>query len=359
MKIGLKKELERLVKAYKTSKGVVEEKRTRSSLEEKRVVIEEAKKLLTRYRTLILLEGTGIPSKLYLYMRQMYGDVFYIKMIKNKLLLKALNELGMLNTEEVAKYLSGPNVAVFTNLNAFEAKLVMDKIAIPHRVKPGDKIENEIVVPPMRTELKPGPIMSLFGRLKIPIQVIDGVIWIMREATIAKPGDIVTQELASLFDKLGIEPKLLKPKIKLAYERGLIIPADKLVIDVEGVKNSITDGVRTALSLALEVVVPEPDVIKLSISRAYTRACSLAVETGVVTRDTAPLVFSVALMKAYTLASVLAQRIPELSSAVPTMQIQQVQQKLEETKEVKEEKKEEKAEASEAQLAEGLAALFG
>ncbi|MEM4681992.1 MAG: 50S ribosomal protein L10 [Ignisphaera sp.] len=359
MKIGLKKELEKLVKVYKTQKKVIKEEKTRPSLEEKRVVIEETKKLLTKYRTLILLEGTGVPSKLYLHMRRMYGDIFYIKMIKNKLLLKALNELGMPNTEEVAKYLTGPNVAVFTNLNAFEAKLIMDKIAITHRVKPGDKIENEIIVPPTRTELKPGPIMSLFGRLKIPIQVRDGVIWIMREATIAKPGDTVTQELASLLDKLGIEPKLLKPKIKLAYERGLVIPADKLVIDVEGVKSSIIDGIKSALSLAVEFVVPEPDIVRLAISRAYARACNLAIETGIVTRDIAPLVFRAALMKVYTLASILAQRIPELSSAVPTIQVQQVQQKLEETKEVKEEKKEEKAEALEEQLAEGLAALFG
>ena len=140
MKIGLKKELEKLVKVYKTQKKVIKEEKTRPSLEEKRVVIEETKKLLTKYRTLILLEGTGVSSKLYLHMRRMYGDIFYIKMIKNKLLLKALNELGMPNTEEVAKYLTGPNVAVFTNLNAFEAKLIMDKIAITHRAKPGDKI---------------------------------------------------------------------------------------------------------------------------------------------------------------------------------------------------------------------------
>jgi large subunit ribosomal protein L10 len=361
MKAKLRNKLETLVKMYKLSKEMPKEEKIRASIQRKRVIVEETKKLIESYKAIIILDNTGVPSKLYRYIRQRYSDKFYIKMVKNTVFLRALKELSLPNVEELAKYLKGSNMILFTNLNSFEAKLLLDKIAVPHKIKPGEKIEHEIVVPPMRTELKPGPIMSLFGKLKVPIQVRDGVIWIMRESIIARPGDVATPELVSLFEKLGIEPKMLKPKIKVAYEKGLVIPVEQLVVDIESTKNQILEGLKISTAFAVELVIPDPNVIKLAISRAYTRACSLASELGVVTRDTASLVFSAALRKALALASALASKIPELASiATPQTTQQQVvveEKKVEEKK--AEEKEEEKKEVSEEQLAEGLAALFG
>ncbi|MEM4849168.1 MAG: 50S ribosomal protein L10 [Ignisphaera sp.] len=361
MKAKHRKQLEVLVKVHKLSKDRLKEKQVRPSIEKKKIIIEEAKKLLASYRTVIFLDNTSTPSKLYRYIRQRYSDVFYIKMIKNTLLLKAMEELGMPNIDEVAKYLKGSCMVMFTNMNPFEAKLALDKISVPYRIKPGEKIEHEIVIPPTRTELKPGPIMSLFGRLKIPIQVRDGVIWIARESTIARPGDTVTPELVSVFEKLGIEPKLLKPNIKVAYERGLILPADKLIVDIEGIRAQLLDGLKTAISFAVELVVPEPNVVRVAISRAYLRACGLAAELGVITKETASLVITSALRKAYALASVLAQKIPELASIVPQVSQQSSVASVAEEKKTEEklEEGERKESVSEEQLAEGLTALFG
>lgn len=359
MKASLRKELEKLTKLYELSREVSLEKSLKQSLKEKRIIVDELKQFLTNYKTLILLDATETPSKLYMHLKQKYGELFCVRMVKNKLLLKALAELGMSNVEEVARYLHGQNIAIFTNLNAFEAKLIIDRTAVSYKVKPGDRIEHEIIIPPMRTELKPGPMMSLFGKLKIPIQVKDGVIWIMREATIARPGDTVTQEMVSLFDKLGIEPKLLKPKIKLAYEKGLVIPSDKLIVDIEGTKNSLIDGIKNAMNIAVEIVVPEPSIIELAISRAYTRACRLAVEAGIINKDTAPLIFSLALARAYALASSIAQKVPDLISVLPSTQSTSQQLEVKEEKKEEKEEKEKKSEVAEEQLAEGLAALFG
>ncbi|MEM1525536.1 MAG: 50S ribosomal protein L10 [Ignisphaera sp.] len=361
MKVKFRKQLEVLTKVHKLSKEKPGEEQVRSSIDKKRIIIEETKKLLKEYRTVVILDNANTPSKLYRYIRQRYSDIFYIKMIKNTLLLKAMEELGISNTDEIAKYLKGSCMVIFTNVNSFEAKLVLDKISVPYRIKPGEKIEHEIVIPPIRTELKPGPVMSLFGRLKIPIQVRDGVIWIARESTIARPGDVVTPELVSVFEKLGIEPKLLKPNVKVAYEEGLVIPADKLAIDIEGTRTQLLDGLKTALSFAVELVVPEPNVVKVAISRAYLRACNLAAELGVVTKETASLVVTSALRRAYALASVLAQKVPELASIVPQapQQLAVTEEKKAEEEKPKEEKEEEKETVSEEQLAEGLTALFG
>ncbi|HID80162.1 MAG TPA: 50S ribosomal protein L10, partial [Ignisphaera sp.] len=259
MRSWLRSELQNVIKA-EVRQGIKVKLRERKIPEEKRRIVEEAKDLLRKYRTFALLDLSNMPSKVITYLRRAIAGKGVVKLIKNRLFERALDELNLPNKDEVKKYLQGQNIIVFTNMNAFELKMFIDKIEVPVRARPGMTIDREIIVPPMKTNLKPGPIMSLFGRFRIPVQVREGVIWIAKEVTVAKPGDVVTPELTSLFEKLGIEPIVLKPKIKLAYETGLVIPAEKLVVDVEAIKNDMLRSVAAAISLAAEIVLPEPEV---------------------------------------------------------------------------------------------------
>ncbi|MEL9940108.1 MAG: 50S ribosomal protein L10 [Ignisphaera sp.] len=361
MKAKFARELEKIVKVY--SKQGVGEQHIRRSLEEKRKVVEEAKKLLSSYKSLIIVDATNVPSRYIMFLRKKLEGLGVVKLYKNNLLYIAMKELGMANADEMAKYLQNQNIAVFINANPFEARLLLDKIAMPWKAKPGDKIEHEIVVPPINTGVKPGPMMSLFSKLKIPIQVRDGVIWIAKEAVIARPGDVVTPELSSLFDRLGIEPKFIKPSIKAAYEGGIIIPGEKLVLDIDAIRKEFADAISNAVNIASEIVVPDPIVVKASIFKAYSRALKLAVETGVVTKDTATLVLSTAVARAYVLAQILASKSPDLAQQLQlSITIPQAVQQPEaqQASKAEEKKEEEKKEAvSEEQLAEGLSALFG
>ena len=362
MRSWLRSELQNVIKA-EVRQGLRVKLRERRIPEEKRRIVEEAKDLLKKYRTFALLDLSNMPSKVITYLRRAIADKGVVKLIKNRLFERALDELNLSNKDEVKKYLQGQNIIVFTNMNAFELKMFIDKIEVPVKAKPGMTIDREIVIPPMKTNLKPGPIMSLFGRFRIPVQVREGVIWIAREVTVAKPGDVVTPELTSLFEKLGIEPIVLKPKIKLAYETDLVIPAEKLVVDIEAVKNDVLRSVIEAVSLAAEIVLPEPEILKVSISRAYMRASTLAAEAGFLVPETAEIVLRNLIAKAQHLAMVLASKstdLAELLKVQPTA-LQTVSQPSAQPEKAEEKKEEEekKETVSEEQLAEGLAALFG
>ncbi len=360
MRSWLRSELQDIIKA-EIRQGLQVKVRERRIPEEKKRVVEEAKELLRKYRTFAVLDLSNTPSKVVTYLRRVMEGKGVVKLIKNRLFERALDELNMPNKEELKKYLEGQNLIVFANMNAFELKMLLDKIEVPVRAKPGMTIDREIVIPPMKTNLKPGPIMSLFGRFRIPVQVREGVLWIAKEVTVAKPGDVVTPELTSLFEKLGIEPVLLKPKIKLAYEEGLVIPAEKLVIDIEATRNDILRSVVEALSLAAEIALPEPDVLKVSIRKAFMRATKLASETGFVTPETAETVLRDLISRAQYLAMVIASKSPDLAEF---LQVQVAAAAPEpaaqpEKAEEKKEEEEKKETVSEEQLAEGLAALFG
>jgi len=361
MRSWLRSELQNVIKA-EVRQGIKVKLRERKIPEEKRRIVEEAKDLLRKYRTFALLDLSNMPSKVITYLRRAIAGKGVVKLIKNRLFERALDELNLPNKDEVKKYLQGQNIIVFTNMNAFELKMFIDKIEVPVRARPGMTIDREIIVPPMKTNLKPGPIMSLFGRFRIPVQVREGVIWIAKEVTVAKPGDVVTPELTSLFEKLGIEPIVLKPKIKLAYETGLVIPAEKLVVDVEAIKNDMLRSVAAAISLAAEIVLPEPEVLKVSISRAYMRASTLAAEAGFLVPETAEVVLRNLIARAQQLAMVLASKSAELAELLKVQPItsQVAPQPSAQPEKVEEKKEEEKKETvSEEQLAEGLAALFG
>ncbi|MDK6028533.1 50S ribosomal protein L10 [Ignisphaera sp. 4213-co] len=358
MKAKFVRELNKIVKMH--SKQVAEEQRARKAIEEKRKVVEEAKKLLLEYRTLILIDSSNLPSRYLTFLRKKLEGVGVVKLFKNNLLYIAMKELGMANVDEFAKFLQQQNIAVFINANPFEAKLLLDKIVMPWKATPGEKIEHEIVVPSMKTDVKPGPMMSLFSKLKIPIQVRDGVIWIAKESVVARPGDTVTPELSSLFEKLGIEPKFVRASIKAAYERGVVISGDKLVLDIDAYRKDFAEAISNAINIASEIVVPDPIVVKTSLFKAYSRALRLAAESGLITKETVAIVFSSAISKAYALAQLLASKSPELAQQlqVSVVQTQTEVQQAQQPQKV-EEKEEKKEGVSEEQLAEGLSALFG
>lgn len=359
MKAGIDRELKKLLKAHMSSAYTKSETVLSRSKMEKRRVVDEVKGYLSAYRTLALLDATGMPARFGVYIRRRLEGIGVVKMIKGRLLQLAMKELNLKNVDSLSKYLTGQQIAVFTNLNCFEIALTLSKISMPVKARIGEKIDSEIRVPPMKTDLRPGPIMSLFGKLKVPIQVRDGVIWIAREAVIARPGDVVTPELASVFDRLGIEPKFVKPVIKAVYEDGLVLSSNELVVDVESVRRDMGRGIADAFNLASELALPYPDVIKISIAKAYNRALRLAAESVFISRETVQPIFSLALSRALAIASILSQRVPELAQQLPTAAsatqptTQQPQQEIVKAEE------EEKKEVSEEELAEGLAALFG
>jgi len=359
MRSWLRSEFEKVLKAEART-GLTVRVRERKIPEEKKRIVEEATELLKKYRTVVFLDLSGTPAKALVQLRKALEGKGVVKLIKCTLLKRAIDQAGIPNADELKKLLEGQQIAIFTNMNPFELKLLLDKLEIPIRPKPGMTLDRDIVVPPMRTELKPGPIMSLLGRFRIPTQVREGVIWIARETTIARAGDTITPELISLLDKLGIVPTTFKPKVRFAYDAGLIISGDQLTINIDEYRSNILEAASAALNLASEIAIPEPMVLEVSIRKAFARASALATEAGFVTPETAEIVLRGTVAKALALASALVAKNPDLGQflqvapAVAPAGGAPAQQPAEEKKEEEEEKKEEKE-----QLAEGLAALFG
>ncbi len=316
--------------------------------------VEELAELIRKHKVIALADLTKIPTKQLQIIRRNLRDRVVFRVTKNTLFKLAAEKAGLKNFEELRKYLEGSNLFLFTNINPFELVLLLEKYKARAPAKPGDIAPTEIVIPAGSTGIPPGPMLSVFGRLKIPTRVQQGSIWISKDTVVAKPGDKISPELASILQKLGIEPIEIKIQLKVAYDDGLIIPKERLIVDLEEYKNNIIEAYQNALKIGVEIAYPEPTILELTLTKAFLNALMLAVETSIITPETIELIIARAEAQAKALALVLAQKAPELGLEV---EVPAQPAAEEEKKEEKEE--EEKKETSEEEIAEGLAALFG
>jgi len=336
--------------------------KTRRSIEDKKAMAEEIKKILSSSKSFVVISATGLPGQQFLEIKKkLEAQGLVVKMIKGKIFVKAAESLGLQGVEKLSPLVSNPSIFIFSDKhNVFELGEIVKRVRAYRKAKPGDKADSEIVIPAGPTGIPPGPMISVFGRLKIPVQPRGSEIHVMRDTVVAKPGQEISDYCVSLLNKLGITPFIVTPKVVVGYEGGIAIPGENLVLDIEGARKMLSEAISIGMTIATEAVIPETFVVEAAIRKAFIRATTLSIELGLVTPANAPTI----LARAYSRAIALAQEIQkhiDLGIKIET-QIQQTQKTEIEKKETRAEEKQEekeKKEVSEEELEQGLSALFG
>ncbi len=331
------------------------EERVRKSISLKSRVVEEIKELLRRYRVLAVVSVDETPtaeSRKIFDKVSNYGAV--IRLYKNSLVLKALEEIGAKNLDGVSRHLTGSNVFIFTNMNPFELARLLEELVEHRYAKPGDAVDFDVELTPGPTDIKPGPSLSLFGKLKIPTQVREGVVWIAKDVRVLKAGDKVSPELCSLLRKLGIPIIPVRLQLKAVYEDGLVYLPENLKIDLEEIGRSLAAAVSASKALALELALPIPEVVPELVLRAHRASVELAAAIGYAAPEVARELLVRATFQALALAQALSGKVDlGIPVSAPQTRAEGLKPKEEE------EEKPEKEEVGEEEIAEGIASLFG
>ncbi|MCG2886814.1 MAG: 50S ribosomal protein L10 [Vulcanisaeta sp.] len=342
--------------------------RTKPYPEKKVRIVNELKELFSKYSTVFVIDIHGTPNRVIqeyrFWLRR--RDARVIK-AKNTLVLIALKQIFGNVDEKIEKIFTGENLLIFTNENPYELAKWIWENGVRREALPGDIAPFDLVVPAGNTNMSPGPIMSKFGKLKIPIKVQDGKIWVVRDTVVVKRGEKVSEDAAEILKKLNIKPIFETLKIKAAIIKGrYVIPSEELKLDARLYRSMIEDAVRYALNLAVNVAYPTPEVLRISIAKAHIEALNLAVNARYIIPETIRYLISKAVTEANALAMAIAPKAPQLGIQV-AQQPQQAtagakaqggaaEAKAEEKREEGEEKKEG---PSEEEIASGLASLFG
>jgi len=278
------------------------------AVSEKAERVEEIKNLIHRYRVVGVAGLEKVRANQLQELKRKLQDSAYMYVVKNTLMKRAVAQSeDKPSLEKLGGYLNGPNVFLFTNLNPFTLLLILEKSKVKATAKAGDIAAYDVVVPAGNTGLPPGPIISQLGAVGLPTRIESGSVWINRDTSVIKKGQVIDSRLAAVLSKLGIKPVEAGLTIKVAYDDGVLITQEQMQIDLEGTKRSLEEGYTNAFNLSVRALYPLPENIALLFQMARQRAYNLAINAAI----TASAVIADLIRKAHAQMLSLSAKLKE------------------------------------------------
>ena len=216
--------------------------------------------------------------------KKLKGEVEIIS-IKDKIAQKAFEKLDISGIKKLKENLTGQCLFMFTNMSPFKLNVLLGKNKIMLAARGGDIASMDVVVPPKNTGIAPGPMLTEFKENKIPTKIDQGTIWILKETTPIKKGEIISTKLAALLGKLDIKPIEAGIVLNSALSEGVLFTENELVVDVDLFRKQISEAHQNAVSLSIEAAYITNENIEQILAKASQSARSVSLEIGYMTDD--------------------------------------------------------------------------
>ena len=175
----------------------------------------------------------------------------------------------------------------------------------------GDKASIEVVIKAGNTGITPGPILTDFKEAGVATKIDQGTIWITKDSTAAKKGDVISVKLATLLSKLDVKPVEAGIVLNSALEENIVYNQEEIVIDVEKYRDAFARAHQEALALSIEIGYVNKENANIILAKAAQHARSLATESGFLTDETKQETIQKANARARALAGKLKNYTPQ------------------------------------------------
>ena len=306
-----------------------------------------------------LVNVEGVGAKQLQGIRDSLRGSAIIKMSRNTLMIRALEKSTKKNIKDLLEFVTGPVAFVFSEQDPFVLSkfLAANKAAAP--AKGGQTSPKDIIVPAMNTGVAPGPFISELAGLKIPSRVKGGSIHIIDDTVAVKAGGIISNAMAMMLSRLGIEPMELQLRLIAAYTDGAVLAADSFEIDLDSLFSQVLLGHQYAVNLSVNTGIPTEETMPLIIAKANMEAKSLVMTIGFFVPEMLNEFLAKANSEAAALAMAASEKDPE---AIPSEILGQVKTAVAttvvETTEAAKPDEPEEEEEEEEEVA-GIGGLFG
>jgi len=241
--------------------------------------------------------------------KKLLGEVEIVS-IKDKIAKKAFEKLDVPGAEKMKEMLTGQCVFMFTNMSPFKLNVLLGKNKVFLAARGGNIASIDVVVPPKNTGIAPGPMLTEFKDNKIPTKIDQGTIWILKETTPVKKGEVISTKLAALLGKLDIKPIEARIVLNSALSESILFSEEDLVVDVDAFRDKIAQANQDALALATEIAYVTEDNIAQILAKASQAGISLSVEAAYVTDETKEQI----LQKAHSQAKGVASKAKDYTA---------------------------------------------
>ncbi|MGQ9479145.1 MAG: 50S ribosomal protein L10 [Thermoproteota archaeon] len=263
--------------------------------------------LLESHKTVMLMNAYKVKASTINEARKRLRGRAVLKHVKTTLLQKAAEKTRYEKLKEFLKKNAskGSITLILSNEDPYELQQELKKYAVKLPLSAGDIVDREVVVPAGNTGLPAGPVISSLNEVGLPTRIETGSIWITRDTVVAKPGDVITPQLAAVLSKLNIRPVEAYVKSYAAFHEGTVFTEDILSKTPEDILKEVSTGFENMLRVAIATFFPTPETLGIMLSQAFTKAVVLGVRTEYYDENTLKMMLQAAKASAGLLESML------------------------------------------------------
>lgn len=233
--------------------------------EAKKIRVKQLAEQLKR-KTVMIISIKGLPSAQFQDIKKKLRSKAKIQVVKKSLIDFALGHSGVKELKTLVPHIDDSTAMLFSDKDAFEISGILADEKSPAKAKAGQIAPCDIEVKAGPTDLLPGPDISVLSSVGLIPKVEKGKIAIQKDKIIAKEGDIITENIASIMTKLDIIPFEVGVEPVAAYMEGKIYVDIK--IDKDAMISSIENDFSQALAFAVEIAYPNSETIDFLIGKA-------------------------------------------------------------------------------------------
>jgi len=249
--------------------------------------VEEITQLLRQHKVIGIASLQKVRSTQLQELKKNLTDKVYMRVIKNTLIKMAIeNCKEKADLTKLEEHLNGANVYLFTDLNPFRLALLLEKGKVKTTAKAGDIAAFDVVVPAGNTGQPPGPIISQLNAAGLPTRIEAGSVWVSKDTLVVRKGEVISERLASVLSKLGIKPVEAGLAMKVAFDEGLVITQEQMMIDVDKTQRTIEEAHVSAFALSISIAYPTAENTIMLLQCAHREAYTLSLNAPVLTKET-------------------------------------------------------------------------
>ena len=252
----------------------------RASIKAKAQKVDELRDLIEKHKVIGVANLTKVRTQQLQELARKFRSHVQFKVAKNVLINRALLKSQKPDVDRLSANLVGSNIILLTDMNPFALSLQLGKSKVRLKAKTGDICPEDIVIKAGNTGLPPGPAISELSRVGVRTRIQAGSVWVLRDTIVAKAGEAISADVASILSKLDIKPLNVSLQMVAAYDDGAILSSEQLNIDLHTYRTQLDEAVQNAFHLSLGACIPTSATIEQLLRIAHTNARSVSINAA-------------------------------------------------------------------------------
>ncbi|MFC4544666.1 50S ribosomal protein L10 [Halosolutus amylolyticus] len=261
------------------------ERKTENLPQWKKEEVDELAQLIDDYESVGVVGIAGIPSKQLQDMRRGLHGTAVVRVSRNTLQTRALEDAGL---DDLVEHIEGQVGLVATDENPFSLYKELEASKTPAPINEGEVAPNDIVIPEGDTGVDPGPFVGELQSIGANARIEEGSIQVMEDSTVLSAGEEVSADLANVLNELGIEPKEVGLDLRAVVADGVLFDPEDLDIDVEAYQSDVSTAAARARNLSVNASFPTATTAPTLIAKATGEAKSLGLQAAIEDEDLMP-----------------------------------------------------------------------